>query len=94
MNFALWAEECCMCRETVLLIDLNAPQFCAEISTGFILLLYRGIHFCIVSKCVRRFKVLVVVKIEIVFCWVMTHIAALVVTVGSEEYPSSIFRVV
>jgi hypothetical protein len=54
-----------MCRERVCSITHNAAQFPAEMSTGFMLLVYRSIHFYIVSKCVRKFEFLMVLMTEI-----------------------------
>jgi len=79
------------CAQKLSCQSINVPQFAAEISAHFIAVVYRGINVYVVSVCVGRYEVLTVVEIEVLVCWVMSHTAAQLVTLGSEEWPIFIF---
>ena len=81
------------CTQQLFSQSINVPMCAAEISTHFILVVYIGINFYVVSICVKGCEILMVVEIEILVCWAMIYATACVVTLGSEEWPSFIFRV-
>lgn len=73
------------CAQKLFCQSNNVPQFAAEISTHFIVVVYRGISVYVVSVGVGRCEVPMVVEIEVLVCWVVTRATAMVVTLGSEE---------
>jgi hypothetical protein len=83
------------CAQKLFSQSINVLQVAAEVSTHLIAVVYtgRGINVYVVHVCVGSCEVLVVVEIEILVCWVVTHTTTKVVTLGSEKCPIFIFWV-
>ena len=81
------------CAQKLFSQSINVPQFAVEISTHFIVVVCRDINVYVVSVCVRRCAVVMVVESEILVCWVVACATAMVVSLGSEEWPVFIFGV-